>query len=131
MWVKFSNNPCGRNGVGDCVLRALGVVLDKTWNEIYWELCLYGAYMCDWGNSNSVWDAYLIDNGFKRSVIPNICPECYTIGDFARDNPVGRFIVATGTHVVGVIDGCVLDSWDSTQEIPTYYYFKGVIDGEF
>jgi hypothetical protein len=124
MFIKFSNNPCGRNGVGDCVLRALGRVLEKSWNEVYWDLCFYGAYMCDWGNSNAVWDAYLIDKGFKRAAIPNVCPECYTVEDFARDNPVGRFIVATGTHTVAVIDGDIWDSWNSSHEIITYYYYR-------
>ena len=131
MWVKYVNNPCGRNGVGDCVLRALGKVLGKTWHEVYWDLCLMGAYMCDWGNSNAVWDAYLREKGFVRAAIPNTCPECYTVEDFAKENPKGVFVVATGSHAIAVVDGCVYDSWDSTQEIPTYYYFRGNFNGEF
>lgn len=87
--------------------------------------------MCDWGNSNSVWDAYLREKGFIRAAIPNTCPECYTVEDFARENPKGLFVVATGSHAIAVADGDVYDSWDSTQEIPTYYYFRGNIDGKF
>jgi hypothetical protein len=42
--------------------------------------------MYDWGNSNAVWGALLRDKGFEREIIPNKCPDCYTINDFCRDN---------------------------------------------
>ena len=46
------------------------------------------------------------------------------INDFSKEHKDGTFIVATGTHVVAVIDGDIYDSWDSSNEIPTYYYQK-------
>lgn len=123
MWKKFNNNPLGKS-TGDCVVRAISKALGKSWQETYLDLCLQGYQMSDWGSSNPVWDAYLREKGFSRFVIPNTCPDCYTIQDFVNEHEKGIYIVATGTHVVTIIDGTIFDSWDSSQEIPTYYYSK-------
>lgn len=125
MWVQYSNNPRGRS-TGDCVIRALSKALGKSWEEIYAALCIQGLQMGDWGNSNPVWDVYLRQNGFSRSFLPNDCPDCYTIVDFAKEHPKGTYIVATGTHVVAVVDGSIYDTWDSSNEVPTYYYYREV-----
>lgn len=79
----------------------------------------------DMPNSNSVWESYLKSKGYKKHIIPDTCPNCYTIGQFAEDNPNGTYIVATGTHAVCVENGKVKDNWDSTNEVPTYYFEKG------
>lgn len=80
--------------------------------------------MADMPSSNSVWGAVLRQNGFYRSAIPNSCPDCYTVGDFADDHPEGVYVVGTGNHVVTIIDGVVMDSWDSRAEIPQYYWHR-------
>ena len=123
MWKKFNNNPLGKS-TGDCVIRAISRALGKSWEETYLDLCLQGYHMADWGSSNPVWDAYLRNHGFVRKSLPNTCPDCYTIQDFVNEHEKGIYIVATGTHVVTIIDGTIFDSWDSSQEIPTYYYQK-------
>lgn len=120
-WIKFNNNPLSKS-TGDCVIRAISIATNQSWEQVYSDLSLQGFKMADWGSSNSVWDAYLREKGFKRYVIPNTCPDCYTIGEFAEENPIGTYIVATGSHVVAVVNGEVWDSWDSRNEIPTYYY---------
>ena len=123
MWVYFANNPEGKH-TGDCVIRALSKALNQSWEQTYIDLCIEGLAMCDWGNSNPVWDAYIRAKGFMRFAIPMTCPNCYSIADFAREHDKGTFIVATGSHVVCVQDGDIYDSWDSSREIPTYYYQK-------
>lgn len=84
-----------------------------------------GYKMADMPSSNSVWGAVLRQNGFYRHTIPNTCPDCYTINDFAADHPKGVYVVCTGNHVCTIRDGMVFDSWDSTQEIPQFYWAKG------
>ena len=69
-----------------------------------------------------MWDSYLIDNGFVRKVIPDTCPNCYTVADFCYDNPDGEYILAMGNHTVAVIDGSFYDSWNSSNEAVIYYY---------
>lgn len=122
-YIKFTNNPYGRS-VGDCVIRALSVATDDTWDDVFWGLAHKAFSMGDMMSSNSVWGEYLRERGFRRYTISNNCPDCYTIAEFARDNPIGTFVVGTGTHAVAVIDGNVIDAWDSSMEIPVYFYRK-------
>ena len=81
-------------------------------------------YLSDMPSSNNAWGEYLYLNGYRRFIIPDTCPVCYTIKDFCLDHPHGRFLVATGSHVVAVIDGDYYDTWDSGYEIPIYYFEK-------
>ena len=59
-----------------------------------------------------------------RYLIPNSCPDCYTVRDFCFDNPRGAFLLATGSHVVTVIDGDYYDTWNSGSEVPIYFWTK-------
>lgn len=85
--------------------------------------------MSDWGNSNRVWMAYLKDIGYKITLLPSDCPDCYTIEDFTKDYPKGKYLLATGSHIVAVIDGNYYDTWDSGKEIPVYYFIKEQSNG--
>lgn len=126
-YVFYNPNPAGKF-VGDCVIRALCKTLNKSWETIYTEVALTGFHLCDMPSSNYVWGYYLKQNGFVRKNLPDTCPDCYTLNDFCNDYPNGQYIVATGTHVCAVCDGSVYDSWDSRDEIVTYYYVKEMDD---
>ena len=122
MYVKYQPNP-KRNNVGDCVIRALSLALNQSWDDTYLDLAIvYGFAIKDMPSANYVWGAYLKDKGFKRQTIPNTCPDCYTVKDFCDDHPHGIYILATGTHVVAVSNGDYYDSWDSGNEVPIYYF---------
>lgn len=123
IWKKFENNPTGRS-VGDCSVRAVSVALGVDWETAYSLISLNGFLMGDMPSSNSVWGAVLRQHGFSRYAVPNSCPDCYTIGDFADENPEGIYVVGTGNHVVTIKDGVVYDTWDSRMEIPQYYWTK-------
>lgn len=123
MWKYFLNNPTGR-AVGDCAVRAVSVALGVDWETAYAMLAVNGFAMGDVMNANSVTGATLRQHGFKRANIPNECPDCYDIGDFADEHPNGTYVVGTGSHVVAVKDGIIFDSWDSTKEIPLYYWSR-------
>ena len=122
-WKRFNNNPSGRS-VGDCSIRALSVALDVDWETAYALAALNGYLMNDVISSNSVWGSVLRQNGFYRYSIQNTCPDCYTMEDFARDHPRGVYVVGTGNHVATIRDGMIFDSWDSSREIPQYYWTK-------
>lgn len=125
MWKNYLNNPCGRN-VGDCSVRAISKVLDMDWETAYIKLVVNGFSMCDMPSSNSVIASVLRENGFKKAVISDECPECYTVADFCEDNKVGSFVLGTGNHVVATQDGDYFDSWDSGKEIPIYVWYKDI-----
>lgn len=125
MWNHYNPNPSGRN-VGDCSIRAVAKALDITWEQAYAMIAAAGYQMNDMPSSNSVWGSVLRQHGFYRHSIPNQCPDCYTAEEFARDHPEGTFVIGFGSHVATIIDGDIYDSWDSSQEIPQYYWFKEV-----
>lgn len=123
MWVKYNPNPTGRN-VGDCAVRAIARALDIDWETAYTLITTNGYYMGDMPSSDSVWGSVLRQNGFYRKAIPNICPECYTVYDFCQDHPQGVYVLGFGGHVATVVDGNLYDSWDSSQEIPVYVWYR-------
>lgn len=123
MYQFWNPSPVGAK-VGDCAVRAIAKALNVDWETAYTMLCLKGYAMYDMPNSNSVINALLNDKGYVRGAVPNTCPNCYTVEDFANDNPVGTYILGVGEHVVCVKDGTVYDSWDSTKEIPIFYWRK-------
>ena len=122
-YIEYNPNPQGRE-TGDCVIRAIACATGKEWDAIYMELSVKGLQLAAWGDTNIVWEDYLKENGFLRQVIPNYCPACYSIEEFANDHPKGTFIVATGTHVVCVKDGNWYDSYDSGKMVPSYYFYR-------
>lgn len=121
MYIKYNPNP-EKKIVDDCVIRAICKVTGKSWNYIYWDLCAEGAEVHDWPWRNYVWGRYLTRLGFVSSLIPNTCPYCYTVRDFCIDNPYGDYILATGNHVIAVVDGDYYDVHDSGDEVPVYVW---------
>ena len=123
MWVRYNANPEGKS-VGDCVIRALSKALGVSWESIFIDLSSYGLTMHDLPSANSVWGAYLRDKGYSRHIIPDTCPDCYSVAQFAEDHPQGKYILALTGHVVAVSDGQYFDTWDSGKEVPVYYWRK-------
>lgn len=123
MYIRFNNNPTGRN-VGDCAVRAVSKALGIDWETAYLTIARNGFMMGDMPSSDSVWGAVLRQNGFYRRTVPNSCPDCYTADDFCRDNPEGIFVLGFGGHVATVIDGDLYDSWNSSNEIPVYVWYQ-------
>lgn len=123
MWIKYNPNPTGRS-VGDCSVRAVAKALGIDWETAFDLIADAGKQMGDVMSSNSVWGAVLRKHGFNRANIPNTCPDCYTFGDFVRNNPKGVFVLATGSHVATAIDGNLYDAWNSESEVPVYVWYR-------
>lgn len=119
MYIHFNGNPCSKN-IGDCVIRAISIVTGFSRYKVYAGLCLQGYPCTIWGNNNAVWADYLRYLGFKRYAVYGE----QTVSEFASNHPTGRFVIGTGSHAVAVVDGDIIDSWDSSQEIVQYYFKK-------
>lgn len=122
-YVEYNPNPVGRR-VGDCTVRAVAKALNMGWEAAFIALVMNGLSMGDMPSSDSVWGATLRQNGFYRNAIPDTCPACYTVEDFCEDHPEGTYVLGLGGHAVAVKDGDIYDSWDSSKEIPQFYWYR-------
>lgn len=117
MYIHVNPNPNGVY-VEDCVVRAICIATDRSWDDVYLNICIQGFLMKNMPSVNNVWGTYLKSIGFVPYALPTNCPNCYTIRDFCAQNRSGTYILVTGSHVVAVIDGNYCDAWDSGDEMP-------------
>ena len=123
MWERYNPNPVGRN-VGDCAVRAVAKALDIEWETAYALIANAGYLMGDMPSGDAVWGAVLRQHGFKKAILPDSCPDCYSARDFVLDHPRGVYVIAFGGHVAAVKNGVLYDSWDSSNEIPLYFWYE-------
>lgn len=122
-YIEFNPNPTGRR-VGDCAIRAVSAALGVDWETAFNLIADMAFAMGDMPSSDAVWGAVLRQHGFYRAVVPNSCPDCFTAEDFARANPQGVYVLGFGGHVATIRDGNLFDSWDSSQELPQFYWYR-------
>lgn len=118
-WEEFNNNPCGRK-VGDCSVRAISKALNLGWEAAHLMLDINAISMGDMPSADAVWGATLRQHGFYKHLIN----EYMTAEEFCESHRHGIYTLAFGGHVATVIDGTLYDSWDSSKEIPQYYWSK-------
>ena len=123
-WVHYNPNPDGR-GKDDCAVRAIAKALGIGWDKAYTLLTAKGFTLKDLPNANHVWGSVLRENGFRRYAIPNTCPDCYTAEDFATDHQEGTYVLGFGDHTATIQNGRLFDSWDSSLEVPQFYWTNG------
>lgn len=121
MWIPLNANPSGKR-VGDCVVRAISVATGQRWEQVYDELYRAGRAAHDMMSSNETWGRMLYHMGFEPFILPEDCPECITVREFARRFRRGRYIIGTGSHAVAVINGNYIDTWDSGNCVPKYFF---------
>ena len=124
MFIHYNPNPVRSDGVGDCAVRAVAKATDLTWEQAYTELSTSGFLMGDVMNSDQVLAAVLRKHGFVRGSVPEECPDCYTVADFAAEHPDGTYVVKSDNHVATIIDGNIFDAWDSSKRVPLWFWKK-------
>lgn len=124
MYKYFNNNPLGRKTVGDCSVRAVSKALGISWDEAHDLLSDMSKDMGTIMNDNDVISAVLRMNGFYKENLPCTTRDCYTVKEFARENPIGTYVVGTGSHVVTIIDGNYYDSWPSGDESIIFFWVR-------
>lgn len=121
---KFWNPNPVANRTDDCSVRAIAAALDISWDDAYDMISERAKSMGEMMHKNAAWGSVLRQHGFKRAIIPNTCPDCFTARDFCFDHPTGVYVLGFDGHVATVIDGQIWDTWDSSDEIPVYYWFE-------
>ncbi len=122
-YIYDNPNPLGKK-VGDCVIRALSRALGMTWDEVAIDLSMMELALKDMQNADAVWGEYLELNGFRKGILPYPCPNCINVKQFCEMFPRGTYVVATGFHVIAVIDGNYYDREDTGGETLIYFWEK-------
>lgn len=115
-----------KDKVGDCQIRALAKVLSLSWVEAFdltipicRELQTYTIFDCDLAKTKEAMEKL----GFKYTGISNRKgTKRPTIDSFAKDHPIGKYVVTVAHHVVAVVDGKYYDTWDSGYKSMYGYY---------
>lgn len=121
MWIPANPNPEKRI-VPDCVIRAIGIALNKPWLEVSDGLYEIARSRYSITSDDHIWGRYLYERGYLPFLLPESCPECITIKAFSRMFPRGTYVIGTGYHAVAVVNGNYFDTWDSGNEVPTFFF---------
>lgn len=123
MFIEYNPNPKAKR-VDDCVIRAITKILDIDWDTAFLGVVIVAYAEKNMPSINDIWGKYLLSKGFTKHIIPNTCPHCYTVREFTEEHKEGAYILATGSHVIAVVDGDYYDTWDSGDEVPIYYFTR-------
>lgn len=108
---KFYNANAKGNFVNDCVVRAISLAEQKTWDETYKELSTIaqekGIILDD---VNFV--EPLLDSRYKRK-----CYNSKYVGEFCKENPDGTYLITMNGHITCCINGIIYDTFDCTNRI--------------
>lgn len=121
MWRMYEPNPV-RTGAIDCAVRAVSKALDMSWEKAYVLLAVNGFLMGNDPAADEIWGSVLRQHGFRRYMVPNTCPDCYSVEEFCAEHPYGIYVVKSENHVATVIDGVLYDSWPSQDKTVIYYW---------
>ena len=124
MWRYFNPNPVAAREE-DCAIRAVCVALNVSWDDAFDMIAKNAKQMGATMARDNAWGSVLRQHGFRKRIIPNSCPDCYTALDFCIDHPEGTFVLGFGGHTAAVVDCVLLDTWDSSDEIPIYVWEEG------
>ena len=122
-YIYFNPNPKGKH-VTDCTVRMLCRLEGFSWLEAFDRLVDISRREYRMPSSDKNWETILSSFGYKKYMLPPSIPDWYTIRDFCRDNPRGKYAIKTTGHVVAVVDGDYYDSFDSGDKEPMYYLVK-------
>lgn len=110
MYKYYNANPYGNN-ISDCVVRCLSVLTNRNWEYVYDELSdLAGDVGLLFSNVDFVED-YLDDR------YPRECHYAKTVGEFAKENPYGKYAVTMNGHITAIIDGVIIDTFNPSNRI--------------
>lgn len=129
-YKEYNPNPLGKE-VGDCVIRSLCAVTNKSWYEIYEILTKLGRELaCPFSNIDIKDCDYYVElfNMIRFKVSREKGKKALNVEKFCNEHPKGKFILRLANHMMGVVDGeyCELyPGWEKST-VYTYWEYKGV-----
>lgn len=127
-FIKHNNNPKNRN-TGDCVIRAIALATNNSWENAYRELAERGIKKGYLPNLPPIWRKYLQDLGYEKQKMPIRKDNTrYTIEEFCNEiaEPKTTYVVKVINHLTVVKDKNLYDTWNcSSRSVMSYWILKG------
>ena len=124
-YKEYNVNP-KTNKAGDCVIRAISLALNQSWEQTYKDLCELGLKKCRMPNDPKVYESYLKDRGWVKCSEPrnwdNTKMKVYQALPFINEHIL--IIYAGSRHLTCAIDGVVYDTWNSSKQTMHTYWRK-------
>lgn len=111
MYQYYNNNPLGRN-VSDCVVRAIALATQHSWDDTYIYLSNYAR------NEGITFSEVEFINEYLSQHYERYCQKgekVITVGDFSDLKLPGRWLVTMNNHITCVIDGVIYDTFDPSN----------------
>jgi len=110
---------------GDCVVRALSLLEERPWLDVYDELCAIGREEQCMPNEQRAYEAYLTRRGYVKQPMPrNPDGTKWPVHELMRANPEMVAIVSVPRHITCIKRGELLDTWDCGRKYCGNYYTK-------
>ena len=122
----FNVNPHKRLG-GDCVVRAICVFLDISWEQCVREMTELGIKKGVLLNDKSCINYYLESKGYKKMPMPRKDDNTrYTAKEFCQElaDSSKKYILSLAGHETVVVNGKVNDIWDCTDSSVGNYWVR-------
>lgn len=116
---KYHNPHPEKKDVTDCVVRAITIAVDGDYLEVRRHLNRIKKDLKETSYKNRKFmHKYAKLNGWNKISFPAVKGVPRLRGrDFIERYPKGRYILNLAKHVVAVVNGVYLDTWDSTNKM--------------
>lgn len=123
-FIKYNNNP-KQNKTNDCVIRSISLALNKSWEDVYKDLCNLGCKKALMPNDNKTWQAYLKQLGYTKEKMPKkLNNKRYTLQEFAdkiaKENFI--YIISIAKHLTVIKNKKLYDTWDCSYKCVGNYW---------
>lgn len=111
MNYKYYNNNPHKRHIDDCTLRAISLLTNKSWGEVYNEL----SYLAS--QDSLMMDSVVFIEDYLDDRYPRECHYSKTVGEFAKEFPYGKYAVTMDGHITAIIDGVIYDTFNPSERI--------------
>ena len=108
---KFYNANARGRFTNDCVIRAISLAEDKTWNETYDELSEIAQ------RNGIILDDVNFIEPLLDSRYDRMCYKGKYVGDFVEEHPKGTYLIVMRSHITCCRDGILYDTFDCRDRI--------------
>ena len=110
MFKYYNANPL-RNNVSDCTTRAISLAEGESWDYTYKKLSRLAR------RKGQMMDNVIFIEDYLDEYYPRQCHYSKTIGEFAKEYPVGTYLCTMPGHITCIIDGCIYDTFNPSNRV--------------